>query len=261
MPYLQTSKILFNHSYYKTISIFDNGKTSPNVVFLHGLGANAAFGEFITEVYPGHRIFIPEFSGHGESKADKSAIDIYNIAMELRNLFDHFNIHQPIICGHSLGAQVALIFDLVHPGFAKELVLISPAGFEEFADYQKQIIQSGLSMGSFMQQFLIPTVSSKNIQTKFKVPDSDVIASYTASMIDRPVKGLLAQMKTPCTIYFGENDPLIPNRLFTMEQTIPYIQNTIKGHANFKLVSVAHAGHWPMLENRKELVRLMKLAK
>ena len=80
---------------------------------------------------------------------------------------------------------------------------------------------------------------------------------YVSSMLHRPVNDLLNQVTCDVQVYFGDNDMMIPNRLFRMENAVTYAERVLKKFPNFAVYKLSGAGHWPMLENINGLVKML----
>jgi pimeloyl-ACP methyl ester carboxylesterase len=248
---------MFKQSFYKDIAIYDNGKKGPAIFFMHGLGASAAYGEFLQYAYPDKRILLMDLPGHGASKKGSEEPDIYKIALGLKELFNHYGLEKPVLCGHSLGAQIALLFDIVHPYVTEQLILISPAGLESFNPFQKQAILSSLQFGTYLQQLFVPKLKTDPHFAEAVFPSHGVIAAYIGSMLERPVNDLLNRITCKSTVIFGENDLMIPNRLFNMDSSLSFAKKVLNAHSTFTILTLKNSGHWPMVENREGLVRLL----
>lgn len=252
---------MFKHSIYNQISVYDTGGTGDAVVFLHGLAAHAAYGEFLLNAFPGKRIFIPEFPGHGGSELPTEEIDVYQIALGLRAVLTHFGIEKPIICGHSLGGQVAILYAIIYPDDVRSEILISPAGLELFEDYQKQLIMNTLQLGSLFHNLFAPALKGTEIKELASLPSASIIRQYTQSMMDRPVKELLNRVQCPVSVLFGTNDPLIPNQMFNPGSPLRFAEKAVASHPNFHVIPLPGCGHWPMVENQALLVDAIKALK
>ncbi len=105
----------------------DNPK-HQTLVLLHGLASNRTrWSEFIerTALRDHWDILCPDLRGHGESfTRDPVGLEIW--CDDLVTLLDAEGVQQAVIAGHSLGAQVALLFAARHPARVAGLVLIDP---------------------------------------------------------------------------------------------------------------------------------------
>ena len=124
---------MFKHSLHHGFSFFDNGLSGNPIVFIPGLAADAHYADFLIKAFPKKRIVVVELPGHGQAPETSKTIDIALIAQELILALEHIGVEKPILCGHSLGGQICLLSEIVQPGFAKKLILISPAGLEYFS--------------------------------------------------------------------------------------------------------------------------------
>lgn len=249
---------MFTQSHFKEFAVYDNQLKGQPIVFLHGLGANATYGEFLVAAYPANRIVLIDLPAHGASQYADSDIDVYKIALDLFGLLEHYGIEQPIICGHSLGGQIAFLYDIVHPNLTKSLILLSPAGLEDYNGFQKQAVLSSLSFGNFMHQLFIPKINTSIKVAGGRTPDGSAVSDYIKSMLERPVNDLLDRISCPVTVIFGENDTLIPNRLFNMDSAVVFAHKVLDKYPNFRIFPLTNCGHWPMAENLNGLVKLLK---
>jgi pimeloyl-ACP methyl ester carboxylesterase len=249
---------VFKHSLHSGFSFYDNGLSGNCIVFIHGLGANAQHADFLIRAFPTHRIILVELPGHGKAPAPKEPIDIALMAKELGLALQAKGIDKPILCGHSLGAQICLLMEIMIPGLAKKLLLLSPAGLEAFSEMEIQMILSGIQMTSLLQPIMAPRMQSEFIKENWQVLDSDTTHSYISSMLHRPVNELLHMIQCEAEVYFGENDLMIPNRLFRLESAVYFATRVLKDLPNFEVVSLPMTGHWPMMENPGVLIQALQ---
>jgi pimeloyl-ACP methyl ester carboxylesterase len=106
------------------------------IVFIHGATATGEFewGVLAAALGPGYRCILPDIRGHGRSELG-SAYTGEAVCADLRHLIDHLVLGRPHIVGFSYGAEIALMLELVAPGTAQSLVLISP-GTGRPSDYR-----------------------------------------------------------------------------------------------------------------------------
>jgi pimeloyl-ACP methyl ester carboxylesterase len=98
------------------------------LVLLHGLASNhTRWSEFTeqTTLKQNWDILRPDLRGHGESLT-RRPINLEIWCDDLARLLDAEGVHQAVLAGHSLGAQVALCFAARHPGRVAGLALIDP---------------------------------------------------------------------------------------------------------------------------------------
>jgi pimeloyl-ACP methyl ester carboxylesterase len=249
---------VFQLSTFQNIAVHDSGGSGPAVVYLRGLGANAAYGIFLKRVFPQHRLIIPELPGHGKSKKSEKDFDLYDFTKVLPELLNNFGVHQPILCGHSMGGQIGLLYDLMFPGNLQYMILISPAGLETFSEMQKQMILNTWMLTGNFQAMFAADVFSEEIETYHGHPDFSTMLAGIQTMLNRPVNDLLNRVTAPVEVIFGKSDPLIPNRFFNPANTSDFISRIIEPFPNFMLHSLDNCGHWPMVENLSALLKVMQ---
>jgi pimeloyl-ACP methyl ester carboxylesterase len=91
--------------------------TGPDVVFIHGLGANQAFWnlELVAALARSYRVTTYDLRGHGYSQTRPDGYQPEQAAADLRGLLDQLAVEQVHCVGHSYGGLVALRFALAEP--------------------------------------------------------------------------------------------------------------------------------------------------
>ncbi|MBL7811468.1 MAG: alpha/beta hydrolase [Bacteroidetes bacterium] len=246
---------MFTSYTHSGFSFYDNQLPGQAIVFVHGLGANAMFADFLLRAFPKRRLLLCELPGHGQAPEPSLPVDISVLALQLARVLEEKGIFKPIMCGHSLGGQICLLAEVVRPGLADRLWLISPAGLESFSPSEIQMISSGWQMSGLFHPYVAPKYQSTLLNEPMRLPTPTVLKQYVESMMTRPVIDLLQHIHCDAQVYFGELDLLIPNRLFRPEASIPFARRTLKNWPHFHVFGIPGAGHWPMLENAKALVQ------
>ncbi len=111
---------------------------APTIVFLHeGLGSIAQWRDFPAALCArtGYGGLVYNRQGHGGSEASRARPSLrymHDEALEiLPRLLDVFEIHAPVLLGHSDGASIALIYAGAQLGSPTALVLEAPHVFVE----------------------------------------------------------------------------------------------------------------------------------
>jgi pimeloyl-ACP methyl ester carboxylesterase len=89
----------------------------PDLVFIHGLGANQAFWNLglITSLSRDYRVTTFDLPGHGYSETPKTGYRPADAAESLRALLDQLGVERAHAVGHSYGGLVALRLALTAP--------------------------------------------------------------------------------------------------------------------------------------------------
>ena len=89
----------------------------PDIIMLHGLTGNLAVWHFtlLPSFRQKYRVTTYDLRGHGRSDMPATGYTTRHMAMDLLGLMDGLGIEKAHLIGHSLGADVALHFALLHP--------------------------------------------------------------------------------------------------------------------------------------------------
>ncbi|QPN62155.1 alpha/beta hydrolase [Synechococcus sp. CBW1004] len=98
----------------------------PDIVFIHGLGANLGFWYFniAPAVSDFARVTMFDLRGHGRSSMPEHGYRMQDLAGDLEALLDHLEIGAPHLVGHSLGGAVMAEFAASHPDRAASLTFV-----------------------------------------------------------------------------------------------------------------------------------------
>lgn len=98
----------------------------PDVVLIHGLGANRAFwyAGLAQVLKARHRVTIYDLRAHGYSGRTPGGYSAAAQADDLRDLLDGLSIGSADVIGHSYGGSIALEFAARHPARLERLVLM-----------------------------------------------------------------------------------------------------------------------------------------
>lgn len=97
----------------------------PDVVLVHGLATSRAFWLATAfSLKANFRVTLYDLRGHGYSATPESGYDARTQAGDLAALFDHLEIGQATVIGHSFGGSVALEFAVANPRRVTRLALL-----------------------------------------------------------------------------------------------------------------------------------------
>jgi len=101
----------------------------PDLVMLHGLTGNLAVWhlQIVSDLSDHFRILTYDLRGHGLSDAPPTGYTPDDMAEDLLQLMDALEIEQPVIAGHSYGADVAMYLAARAPERVREVVAIEAA--------------------------------------------------------------------------------------------------------------------------------------
>jgi pimeloyl-ACP methyl ester carboxylesterase len=256
------------------LAYVDEGSGDYTIIFIHGLGSYLpAWKKNIEGLKVNYRCIAIDLPGYGKSsKAPHSGMMTFYAGV-VNELIENLKLKNVVIAGHSMGGQIGIMAALNYPENIKKLVLVDPAGFEEFTEGQKQWFRDVMTLDG-VKKTTVEQIQTNLASNFYNVPDdasfmiTDRIAMRTAAdfdnycyavvqsvngMVDEPVFQLLDKIKQPTLILFGANDNLIPNRFLNAGKTANI---AMKGHekiAGSKLVIVPKAGHFLQFEKPDEV--------
>src|ERR1700733_1882378 len=100
----------------------------PPVLCVHGATGTGLYdwSRVADALKDQYRFIIPDLRGHGESDYQAGDMSIEAVNADLRALIDHEDLDPPHVLAFSFGAEAALDLELVYPGTAASLILVSP---------------------------------------------------------------------------------------------------------------------------------------
>jgi 2-hydroxy-6-oxonona-2,4-dienedioate hydrolase len=247
----------------KTVEVFGQkihyleAGTGPNVILLHGLGADATNWAANTAVLSkSFHVYVPDQIGFGES--DKPLIN-YRVGT-LVDFLDGFckklGIAKASIVGNSLGGWAAMGFTLAHPDKVEKMVLVDSAGysFEKLGgpkpthEMLEALNPSTLAGAKAVLGIILADKTMANdviaeqlFTSHLKHNDGYTIDKFIDSILrgDDVVDGKLGAIKAPTLVVWGREDALTPlagGKMMAAE--IPGAEAVI----------LDHCGHVPQLE-------------
>lgn len=215
------------------IAYTDTKVNTETILFIHGLGCTASiWDELSTALSANFRCIQLDLPSYGNS--DELEED-YNLSLVSEKLYtfiqnlkiDPEHLH---ICGHSMGAQIAIILAIRYPSLFKKLILIAPAGFEMFSPQEIKMIKAAST--------LYP---------------SELMKKSTYAMLNEPVHDYLHTLSHQTLIVFGTLDAMIPNPMLRRNNTEQLAQQCAKLIPHSTLILLPNKGHFLPLDSVKEL--------
>lgn len=102
-------------------------RTGPNFILLHGIGMGRRYWGTLTETLGRHgRVYALDLPGFGDAPEPEVPLDMRQSGDLIAELVERRQIENPVLVGHSMGAQVAVEAAARHPELFDRIVLISP---------------------------------------------------------------------------------------------------------------------------------------
>ena len=235
------------------------GKGAP-LVLLHGYPLDHHVWDDIVPILEDtFDVILPDLRGFGGSrKVDTPTMDDY--AADISGLLDQLGIQKAAIVGHSMGGYVALAFARLYPERVSGLGLVSSQVLADPPDRKEGRYKSAAEVSEKGIKGVVETMAPKFTsderlqaiarETMERQQPAAYIGALKAMAERADFTPLLSSFKFPVVIVHGKADALIPvDRAREVKSAIP------QAH----LVELESAGHIPMLEEKEETAKALKL--
>jgi 4,5:9,10-diseco-3-hydroxy-5,9,17-trioxoandrosta-1(10),2-diene-4-oate hydrolase len=231
------------------------------VVFLHGSGPGASGysnfkGNFPALVEAGYRCIIPDLVGYGFSdKPDDVDHPLSFFVQCIKQTLDCAGVDKCTVVGNSLGGAIAIGLALDYPELVEKLILMSPGGLSELAEYHKmpgmqkvfQVFGSGEPVTPAVMKDLFATglmfdpayATDELVAERMQI--MQIMNGHVMASMDIPVlTQRLGELQCPVLGFWGMDERMMPeNGIMAMAHNVKHLQ----------LVLVTQCGHWVMVEH------------
>ncbi len=135
---IENSELLLPNSNV-TLSYQQAGRGDNTIVLIHGLGSNSrAFKKNIPALAKKAVVVSLDLPGYGGSEQGDFVPGMDNYAKAITEFIGLKKLDNVTLAGHSMGGQIAIqLAASQQPSWLKNLVLLSPAGVEQFTEEEK----------------------------------------------------------------------------------------------------------------------------
>ncbi|MDF1550970.1 MAG: alpha/beta hydrolase, partial [Bacteroidales bacterium] len=121
------------------IAYTDEGKGEKTIVFVHGLGSYLqAWIKNVEVLKSDYRCISIDLPGYGKSSKQPHNGKMTFYAGIISEIVKELKLNKVVLAGHSMGGQISITTSLLYPDIVERLILVAPAGFENFNKGQKQ---------------------------------------------------------------------------------------------------------------------------
>jgi pimeloyl-ACP methyl ester carboxylesterase len=248
------------HAHYRE----DGAANLPLLVLLHGFADSFTTWEgWVEQLKPQFHIISLDFPGHGLTRAPAGV----SLSGEgLADFVDAFAAKLALpkfaVAGNSMGGGAAWQLAVRHPDRVNALILVDAAGFandkpggdeplafkilryrigREFLSKidNKPLIDQGLKTDVYDKSLITPFIVDRFAEFQRAPGHREILMSVNMGQRGPSAADLLASVKVPALILWGESDPLIePAAAKKFAAAIP----------GSKLITYPKVGHLPQLE-------------
>tara|TARA_R110002012_G_scaffold263456_2_gene446547 strand:+ start:212735 stop:213676 length:942 start_codon:yes stop_codon:yes gene_type:complete len=276
-------ELLSDYSYQtKTILIdgveikyMKEGNGKKTLLFVHGLSSNSeAWAKNIETLRKHYTCIALDLPGYGKSSKPDVAYTPTYFAEVVHQFIGQLDLKNIVLIGHSMGGQASIKLALNYPDVIKKLILVAPAGLEQFtapnAAFMKAFftlesvkntpdaqIEKNYALNFYKQPEDVHQMINDRKQIKealdFEAHCQAIVRSISG-MLDEPVSANLEDISQSTLVIFGDQDMLIPNRYFNPDLTIEAVgEIALEKIPTVKLELIKDAGHFVHYEKPKEV--------
>ena len=245
----------------------------PPVILVHGYSARVVEWNLVWDDLQarGFRVIAFDQRGHGRSTLGSDGIGSEPMAADLAAVFEHFDVHDGVLVGHSMGGFVSIRSVLDHPELQRRL-----RGLVLFATWAGRILD-----GAPHNRLQIPLLQLGILQRLMR--NQTVAALFGAAQCGtRPSPVMVSVFMEGFNQHLDEHGPLLPIvRAFSREDRYPRLgeiavptvvmvgtsdRTTPQSHSRrlaggvpgARLVAVPGAGHLLNWEAADELIEAVE---
>lgn len=262
------------------ISYVKEGIGAQTLLFVHGLSSNSdAWSKNIAVLKNEYTCIALDLPGYGKSSKPQVDYTPSYFAEVLHQFIEKLELENIVLIGHSMGGQASIKLAITYPDDIQKLILVAPAGLEQFSDASAKVMQSFFTVASvknttdeqieknyalnFYEQ---PKEVSKMIADRKNIKQAsdfeancEAIVSSVSGMLNDPVYNDLGGISQNTLVIFGDKDMLIPNRYFNPTLTTEAVGNiALENIQNAKLEFIKDAGHFVQFEKPKKVNALIQ---
>lgn len=254
-------------------------KNAPVILAIHGLGNSfVVWMNNFKELKKYYRCIALDLPGNGLSEKKDLPYGIPYFSSIINEFLYELGIHTCHLMGHSMGGQIAMYTALHYPEKVNSMILVAPAGFEEFTSIEKQIMSGSNQILDYMMsgydklsQALQLSFYSHSAETNrvkdtllnlLKLQDSvqykKMLDCCVSSMLHDSVLADLNKITQPTLLLFGTQDAMIPNKIFHPISTESFARKAVEKIPQATLKLIKNAGHFVQFEQSDEVNSLIK---
>jgi pimeloyl-ACP methyl ester carboxylesterase len=222
------------------------GRGRP-LIFVHGwLGSWRYWIPTMQALSAEFRTYALDLWGFGDSSKRRERYSLEGQAGLLRGFMEQLGIVKAAFVGHALGAAAVVHVVHGHPDLADRAMAVSMP--LTGAAIGPQFTNPALSLPALVESLLGkgPAVDSLNVEAR--KADLAAVEASVRGLIEKEIRGELAELRPPCLLVYGEKDPVI---------TPPQDRWANGLTNNVHEIDLEDSRHFPMLDEASKFNRLL----
>lgn len=235
----------------------DVGTGRTPIVLLHGLfGSPSNWHPIMSDLAEHYRFLALQLPiTPGEVHRQAAAESVAQLTEHVARFLDELGLESAVLCGNSLGGQVALDFTLTHPERVDSLVLCGSAGLYERSLASgrtprvcRDFIRERIGEIFYDQTHVSATLVDEVYAMLSDRPYRRYLLKIAKATRDRYMLDELVQVQVPTLIAWGRDDSITPP--FVAEQFCDHIETA-------ELAFIDRCGHSPPIERPEAFASLL----
>lgn len=218
------------------VNYIEKGKEKP-FILIHGIFYDSSgYKKLISILSQSFKVYAIDFPMHGRSEKPKKYLSISDFSMILKEFIKKLNIKNPIVCGHSGGALVAM--DYASKNKIKGLILLDPP--VRYYNSKLWFFFKILVVKTFFDLFWNLTETLKIVRTSlYNIFKNVFNKNYWRLVKENLREAYNFKIDCPTKIFWGRFDEIMPYKFAGS------FQENIK---NSELIVVEGNHDWPILK-------------
>jgi len=182
-------------------------KKGQNIVLLHGWGQNIEMMKPIGDnLQSKYNIYIVDLPGHGSSTEPTSAWQLSDFATCLKEMFDHLKIKKPILVGHSVGGEIALVYASM---FECEKIVLMDSPFRPIKklSLKTKVLKSLKKVPGLNK---LENFAKKHMGSTEYRSASIIMRQILVNSVNTDLTETVKNIKASCIIIWGTIDDTVP---------------------------------------------------
>lgn len=239
------------------IDLWAEGGGAP-LLYLHGFERHPGAAGFLTRLAERRRVLAPEQPGYGSSTGAELLRDVHDVALYHRALIRSLGIARVDVVGHSLGGMFAAELAAIAPDLVGRLVLVDAFGLwlddapapDPFGPAQQVSAAKwhGAQPAQEPSNFVADPAEPHG-RVLFTAQNLGTAARFMWPIAERGLRRRLPHVAASTLVVHGSSDGLLP---------VPYAEELTRLLPDAELAIVDGAGHYPMVEQEDEFVRVVE---
>lgn len=227
------------------------GRRGAPMVLIHGRGSSAetwfALMPLLSKEF---LVYAPDLPGFGRTPLAPEGTNIKTHVLYLKRFIDALGYPHVSLVGNSLGGWIATSFAIEYPERVERLYLLNSAGLRRESMHSPYVEDREAAKSSLkhMLGFTLP-VPSFVLDALVRNSQTPAYKRFIRDYDPREeLDTVLAEVRSPTTILWGESDHLLP---------LACAHDFHTGIANSELILLPHIGHMPQIQNPLKIARII----